>query len=117
MSPLLPILALMVLLLTGCGGVADQAPVAASQSVALVQNGTATGYCQGRDADGDAITWTLISAPLHGQLVFDTASGYFTYVPLAGFSGQDLFSFRCDTVGAVSNVASVTLIIAPTAAG
>jgi VCBS repeat-containing protein len=72
------------------------------------------------DADGDALTATLVSGTSNGSLAFN-ADGTFTYQPAANFSGSDTFTYKLNDGQADSNVATVTITItsvndAPTAA-
>ncbi len=45
------------------------------------------------DADGDALTFSLLSGTSNGTLVFN-ADGSFTYQPFAGYNGADSFSYQ-----------------------
>jgi len=70
------------------------------------------------DADGDALTAALVSAPTHGTATLN-ADGSFVYTPTVGFTGEDAFTYCADDGLVSSNVATVTLTVtnrAPTAA-
>ena len=46
------------------------------------------------DADGDAVTRSIVSGPAHGSLsAINNAAGTVTYTPAAGFTGTDSFTF------------------------
>ena len=47
------------------------------------------------DADGDTLTATLLSDPLHGTVMLNEDGG-FSYIPPAEFSGSDQFRYRID---------------------
>ncbi|MES2628752.1 MAG: Ig-like domain-containing protein, partial [Bacteroidota bacterium] len=64
------------------------------------------------DADGDVLTVTAISQPLHGTLTLN-ATGGFVYVPAANFFGTDFFNVKvCDLSNACAN-AVVTINVIP----
>jgi VCBS repeat-containing protein len=65
------------------------------------------------DADGDALLTTLVSGPAHGTLTLD-ANGAVHYVPAAGFSGTDSFTYEASDVFSDSNVATVTIEVVGT---
>ena len=76
----------------------NSAPVAADDSYTTDQGTTLTVAAPGvlandTDADGDALTASLVSGPAHGQLTLN-ANGSFGYVPAAGYSGPDSFRVR-----------------------
>jgi hypothetical protein len=62
-------------------------------------------------------TLTVVTPPAHGTVTrFQTAGGVwkFRYRPNAGFVGTDTFRYRvADTLGAVSNAATVTISVSP----
>lgn len=64
------------------------------------------------DPDGDSLTATLVSGPANGVLSL-SPTGTFTYTPNPGFSGIDSFTYRVSDGVAFSNVATVTLEVAP----
>ena len=63
-----------------------------------------------RDADQDALSATLARGPLHGQLTLDPDGG-FRYLPAAGFSGRDAFSYIASDGQAQSGLATVTIFV------
>jgi VCBS repeat-containing protein len=62
------------------------------------------------DADGDALTATLIDGPDHGSVTVN-ADGSFTYTPEAGFVGEVSFTYQANDGQADSNVAQVNIVI------
>jgi hypothetical protein len=67
------------------------------------------------DANGDALTFQTNTLPSHGLLKsFNPASGSFTYVPVRGFRGSDVFAYSASDGYASSSLASMNLnVVAP----
>lgn len=64
------------------------------------------------DADGNLLSAVLVSGPAHGTLSL-SANGAFVYTPEANYHGQDSFTYQASDGGLLSNVATVTILIAP----
>jgi len=64
----------------------------------------------GSDADGDPLTFSLITGPTNGTIVFNP-DGTFTYTPDAGFSGTDSFTFNANDGTDDSNIGTFTLSV------
>ncbi|MHB0998435.1 MAG: M6 family metalloprotease domain-containing protein [Armatimonadota bacterium] len=60
------------------------------------------------DADGDLLTASSMSNPVHGILIFST-NGSFTYKPNSDFIGTDTFTYQVSDSTALSDIASVTI--------
>jgi hypothetical protein len=74
-----------------------------------------------QDRDRDPLAVVFGAAPAHGS-VTRGADGLWTYVPAAGYSGADQFTYQVSDGTGLSNVATVQLTVvavnhAPTAAG
>jgi hypothetical protein len=80
--------------------VLDLSQLPAPGATSVFQNDT--------DADGDALSATLVTGPLHGTLSLDAAGG-FVYTPNPYFSGVDTFQYQANDGAAQSNVATVTI--------
>ncbi|MBD3750278.1 MAG: tandem-95 repeat protein [Sphingobacteriales bacterium] len=64
------------------------------------------------DVDYDPLTWTLLTQPAHGNLIFNP-DGTFSYQPNFDFKGIDTYTYRtCDPSG-LCDEATVTLIVQP----
>lgn len=63
------------------------------------------------DADGSPVTAILVSAPAHGSLSLN-ANGSFSYQPVAGYSGSDVFTYQATDGQLSSGTASVVITIA-----
>lgn len=90
----------------------NDAPVAADQSLSIVQDTTLLGSVGATDVDaGDTLTFATTSNPANGTLTFDTATGAFTYTPDSGFAGSDSFSFKANDGAADSNVSTISISV------
>ena len=91
----------------------NDAPVASDLSVQGTEGSGATGSVAATDADGDALTHTVVSQPTQGTLSLDASTGMFTYTPTdADFNGSDTFTFVANDGQVDSNTATVTIDIA-----
>lgn len=84
----------------------DQYSIAADESLDVPAPGVL-----GNDVNplSNAMTATRVDQPAHGTLTLK-GNGGFTYVPDAGYKGQDSFTYRADN-GQLSNLATVTIIV------
>ncbi|HZN69981.1 MAG TPA: Ig-like domain-containing protein [Tepidisphaeraceae bacterium] len=64
------------------------------------------------DPDGDVITAVLVEGPGHGTLVL-RADGSFDYMPQPDYFGPDSFTYKATDGRLDSNVATVTILVAP----
>ncbi|RAP75791.1 PKD domain-containing protein [Paenibacillus montanisoli] len=91
---------------------ANTHPVAAEASVQGLEDQPLTGELHASDADGDHVTYSLVTQPLKGTLSV-SPSGQFTYVPGADWNGSDSFTFKANDGMADSEAAVVTVTIDP----
>jgi len=89
--------------------VANRAPAASSQSVALAEDASATITLTASDPDGDPIHFTIVTPPSHGTLT-GTAPAL-TYVPAPNFHGLDTFTFAANDGTDQSAPATVALTV------
>ena len=93
-------------------------PVANNVSASTPQN-TAVGVTlTATDADGDALTYTVVTSPAHGTL--SGTAPNLTYTPNSGYTGPDSFTFKANDGKADSNTATASITVtavnhAPTA--
>ena len=66
------------------------------------------------DADGDALTVSLLSGPAHGTVSLN-ADGSFTYTPAVNYNGGDSFTYSVSDGNGGTATATVTLTVACTA--
>jgi RHS repeat-associated protein len=64
------------------------------------------------DVDDSTLTAGLVAAPSHGSVVLNS-NGSFTYTPNKDYFGPDTFTYRANDGEADSNVATVTITLAP----
>lgn len=68
---------------------------------------TLTGF----DAYGDALTFSIVNLPSHGQIVVDPGTGLAVYSPSPGYRGRDQFSFQTSDGDRESDVADVLVVV------
>ncbi|HZP46923.1 MAG TPA: choice-of-anchor tandem repeat GloVer-containing protein [Vicinamibacterales bacterium] len=90
---------------------ANHAPVANNQSVSTPANTPLGVTLTAADADGDPLTFAIVTAPGHGSLSGTTPN--LTYTPSAGYFGADSFTFKANDGTADSNVATVSITVTP----
>lgn len=92
--------------------VTNTAPVATNQAVPGFPEDTSTTIrLVGSDADGDALTFRIVSSPAHGS-VSGTAPDL-VYTPVADYHGPDEFTFVVNDGEVDSAPATVTLVVSP----
>ena len=94
--------------------VGNQAPVAADDSYAIIQNTATVLAVLGNDTDpdGDTLSIASMSSPAHGGLVL--SSGTLTYTPVSGYLGTDSFTYTINDGHGNTDSATVNLVIAAT---
>jgi VCBS repeat-containing protein len=91
----------------------NDAPVASPQSIMTAQN-TARGVTLlGADPDGDVLTYSIVTGPIHGTLGTLTGSNV-TYTPALHYVGMDVFTFRVADLSGYTNQVVVTVSVAST---
>ena len=88
----------------------NDAPVADAQQVSTDEDQALSVTLTGSDVDGDALTYSVSTAPAHGVLT-GTAPDL-TYTPDADFNGPDSFAYVASDGSASSLPALVTLAVA-----
>ncbi len=96
----------------------NRAPSAKGQSFSTPEDAPIAVTLTGSDPDGDALTYTIVTAPAYGKLSGDAPK--LLYTPKQDYSGKDSFTFTVSDGKATSAVATVTLTVgdvndAPTA--
>lgn len=102
-------------------GASNAAPVAGNDAYAVSHNSERVVAAPGvlandTDADGDPLAALLVEPPQNGVVMLN-ANGGFTYTPETGYSGGDSFRYQASDGADQSNVATVTLTVAPPPSG
>jgi len=99
-----------VTITVGNGDPGNQAPVADPQVLYTAQGTSKSITLTATDADGDALTYSVVALPNQGQLI-GTAPNL-VYAPPADFNGVATFTFKAmDAAPLDSNVATVTITV------
>jgi Ca2+-binding RTX toxin-like protein len=86
------------------------APIASDAFLSTAEDVALSGTAQAADANGDSLTYGLVTGPAHGVLIFDGSGGWH-YTPEAGFSGTDVFQFNASDGLFTSNAAAVSISV------
>ena len=89
----------------------NDAPVANAQSKSVAEDGSVAITLTGTDAEGDALTYSIVAGPTHGTLTGSGAAR--TYTPDANYNGPDAFTFRVNDGTADSPTATVSITVTP----
>ncbi len=72
----------------------NDAPVAEVLTRACREDTPCEGKALATDAEGDALTWKLVTQGKHGVATIDSVSGAFTFTPHANFHGDDAIALE-----------------------
>jgi VCBS repeat-containing protein len=86
-------------------------PVANNQSVTTAEDTAKAITLTASDAEGDPLTWTVVTPPAHGSLT-GTAPAL-TYTPALNYNGADSFTFKVNDGTDDSNTATVSITVTP----
>ena len=89
----------------------NDAPIANPQSVTVTQDDSLALTLTGSDADGDALTFVVVSNPVHGTL--SGTAPNLTYTPSANYNGSDSFTFKVNDGTVDSAEATVSVNVLP----
>ncbi|SDD06159.1 Calx-beta domain-containing protein [Pedobacter soli] len=94
----------------------NDAPVATAPAITTPQNTPVNGTITATDVDGDPLTFTVSTPPVHGTVVVNS-DGTYTYTPSAGYVGSDTFTVTVsDGKGGLTTLTipvTITLVAAP----
>jgi VCBS repeat-containing protein len=95
--------------LQSCTLTVDAVPVANAQSVSTAEDTAKAITLTGSDADGDPLTFSIVTGPSHGSL--SGSAPNVTYTPAANYNGSDSFTFKVNdgTVDSVPVTVSITV--------
>ena len=92
------------------GAVPNSAPVIFTDHYTVFGTTPIASNLRGGDADGDAVTYTLVALPTQGVVTLvDASTGAFGYTANMGASGTDTFTFKVNDGSVDSAVAVVTV--------
>jgi MYXO-CTERM domain-containing protein len=89
----------------------NDAPLAAPQSASTGEDASLQVTLAATDVDGDALTYAVVVQPTHGTVTL--AGAVATYTPAGDYHGPDAFGFAASDGAAGSNVASISIDVAP----
>ncbi len=89
-------------------------PIATGEAVTLSEDSSISGTLRGgdHDPDGDALTYSLSSAPSSGHAIVNP-DGTFRYVPNSNFTGTDTFTYLVTDADGGTTTATVTVTVTP----
>jgi hypothetical protein len=87
----------------------NDAPVAEDQSVTTDEDTAKEVTLRASDVEGDALGYTIVSAPEHGTLSGTGAN--LTYTPEADYNGPDSFTFKASDGTADSEPAAISIAV------
>lgn len=93
-------------------GTVNHAPLAESLSVSAEQNLPLAVTLTATDAEGDGLTFQIVSEPFHGTLTGTPPE--LTYTPATNFYGTDTFTFSASDEGLTSFPATVEITVQKT---
>jgi hypothetical protein len=89
-------------------------PVASNGTLDPLEDTQKVGTLSASDADGDSLTYIIVSNGTKGvATITDSSTGAFTYVPTQDQSGADSFTFQASDGKHDSNIATISVTIAP----
>ena len=89
----------------------NDSPLAGNQSVTTSEDIAKAITLSATDADGNALTYTIVSSPLQGSL--SGSGSNITYTPALNYFGSDNFTFKVNDGTTDSNVATVSITVTP----
>lgn len=91
-------------------------PTAESVSLNTLQEMPASGFFRASDPEEDTLKFIIVSAPKQGDVSLSQDTASYNYIPFLNAKGKDTFSYYTeDTMGNVSDVATVSVNIEKTA--
>ncbi|MEK6780591.1 MAG: Ig-like domain-containing protein [Bacteroidota bacterium] len=90
----------------------NDAPVANNQGVTVQEDVAKAITLTGSDADGNPLTYTIVTPPAHGSLSVVIGADV-TYTPNANYNGSDIFTFKVNDGASDSSPATVSITVDP----
>ena len=89
----------------------NDAPVASGQTVSTAEDTAKPITLTGSDADGNPLTYSIVTQPSHG--VLSSSAPNVTYTPAANYNGSDSFTFKVNDGQTDSAPATVSITVSP----
>jgi uncharacterized delta-60 repeat protein len=89
------------------------APVASGASLNTAEDTQLRASVSVTDLDSTTLTYSLVSLPPNGTVLFNTGTGEFIYTPRDNYNGPDSFSFKASDGALNSNTANVSINVTP----
>lgn len=88
----------------------NDAPTATAATITGTEDNRITANLAGSDVDGNALTWSITSAPTQGSVSVVASTGVATYTPPANWSGSTSFRYQVSD-GTLSAGAVITVTV------
>lgn len=112
----------LTMVLAGCSGSTGTAslpnkprPFAVNSYAATSVDVPVNGKIYASSPDNLSLTYTLETAPAHGNVTIDPTTGTYVYTPSSGFAGTDTFQYTVATSNGTSAAATATIQVRTTA--
>ena len=89
----------------------NDAPLANAQSISTAEDSASPVTLTGSDIDGDALSYSVVTAPAHGTL--SGVAPNLTYTPAPNYFGSDGFTFKVNDGTVDSALATVSIMVTP----
>ncbi len=109
-------------LLAGCGGGDDGGSASSTNrapglpqlpgTIVVDEDVPYSAQVAASDPDGDALTFSVATAPAHGQLTV-SAAGNLSYTPAANYNGTDQFAVQVRDPGGATSASQFNVTIRP----
>src|SRR5690606_8949048 len=94
-------------------GQSNSAPVASNVSLTTAEDTAGTTTLQGTDAEGDALTYSIVAAPNAAYGTALITGNKVTFTPNANWNGTTSFTYRANDGELNSNIATVNVTVTP----
>jgi len=95
------------------GEFVNRAPVVTNQTLATNEDEPFSGRVIADDIEGDALTFTLSTAPINGVVILDPVTGQFTFTPNANYNGPESFVVTVTDSRGNATDTSITFNVVP----
>lgn len=90
----------------------NEPPTVTDATYVTMKNTPVSGGVAGTDPDGDALAYSLDTAPAHGTVALDVY-GRWTYTPSADYTGTDRFTVKVSDPQGEYAISSIALTVTP----